>query len=84
MPMFMKKPIPVEARQFTIETSEEVAKWAGSVVSKRPDGTPNAMLIYTIEGVMTAQINDWIIKGVRGEFYPCAENIFYETYEEVK
>lgn len=84
MPMFMKKPIPVEARQFTIETSEEVSKWTGSVVSKRPDGTPNAMLIYNLEGVTTAQINDWIIKGVRGEFYTCVESIFNQTYEEVK
>ena len=83
MPMFMKKPIAIEARHFTLETVEDVADWCGGAVNKRDDSSVSSMTIYTLEGPMMAQLNDWIIKGVRGEFYPCREEIFYETYEEV-
>lgn len=44
---------------------------------------PPTILISTLEGQMTAQVGDYIIKGVRGEFYPCKPHIFKETYEEV-
>ena len=40
--------------------------------------------ISTLEGVMTATIGDWIIKGVQGEFYPCKPDIFEKTYELVE
>lgn len=39
--------------------------------------------ILTLEGDMTANIGDYIIKGVQGEFYPCKPEIFHQTYEEV-
>jgi hypothetical protein len=39
--------------------------------------------IYTLEGRMTADFRDWIIKGVAGEFYPCKPDIFAKTYERV-
>lgn len=40
------------------------------------------MRIQTLEGMMTAEIGDWIIKGIKGEFYPCKSDIFEATYEE--
>lgn len=40
--------------------------------------------IKTLEGVMTAHIGDWVIKGVKGEFYPCKDDIFRQTYEPVQ
>ncbi len=40
--------------------------------------------IYTLEGLMDADIGDWIIKGVAGEFYPCKPDIFAKTYELVE
>ena len=40
--------------------------------------------IVTLEGTMTANIGDWIIRGVNGEIYPCKPDIFEKTYEEVK
>jgi len=40
--------------------------------------------INTLEGTMTAQLNDWIIKGVNGEIYPCKPDIFEKTYELVE
>jgi len=41
-------------------------------------------VIVTLEGEMRADLGDWIIKGVKGEFYPCKPDIFEATYEEVK
>ena len=43
-----------------------------------------AILIHTLEGDMTAEINDYIIKGIKGEFYPCKPDIFEETYNIVE
>lgn len=42
------------------------------------------LMIKTLEGTMKADIGDYIIKGVNGEFYPCKPDIFEKTYEEVK
>lgn len=42
-----------------------------------------ALTIETLEGTMNANIGDWIIKGVKGEFYPCTDEIFQLTYEKV-
>ena len=46
------------------------------------DPGPAYMTITTLEGDMTAQIGDWIIQGVQGEFYPCKPDIFAATYEK--
>ena len=45
------------------------------------DPADGSLLIATLEGVMHAREGDWIIRGVRGEFYPCKDNIFQATYE---
>jgi hypothetical protein len=42
------------------------------------------LLIPTLEGLMLARQNDWLIKGVRGELYPCKPGIFEQTYEAVE
>jgi hypothetical protein len=44
---------------------------------------PPTLWIDTLEGRMEASVGDWIIKGVEGEFYPCKNNIFIKTYQEV-
>lgn len=82
MPMYVKKPIPIEARQITVENADELAAWSKSDIAKRPDGTMAGMLVYTLEGTMTGNVGDYLIKGVRGEFYFCAKDIFEETYED--
>lgn len=41
------------------------------------------LVIDTLEGKMIADIGDFIIKGIKGEFYPCKPDIFWKTYEEV-
>lgn len=82
MPFYIKKPIEVEARQLTEANAEELAEWSDSNITRRPDGTVSGMIVYTLEGLMTGQVGDYLIKGVRGEFYFCAKDIFEETYEE--
>lgn len=55
----------------------------GAVGLSTPHDGPTTMNIITLEGTMTAQPGDWIIQGVRGEFYPCKPDIFEQTYERV-
>jgi hypothetical protein len=56
-------------------------EWAEMVGFENFASADGAMSIDTLEGVMTAQPGDWIIKGVKGEFYPCKPDIFVLTYE---
>lgn len=79
MPMFKKKPVVIEARQYTRNglEAENVAKWCGG------DQSDDGLIIHTLEGDHLAGYGDWIIKGVKGEFYPCKKDIFEMTYEEV-
>ena len=75
MPFYTKKPIPIEAHQITIEIANELAAWSNSDVVRGPDGTITGMRVYTLEGAMTGAVNDYLIRGVRGEFYFCKQNI---------
>lgn len=79
MKKFRKKPVVIEAVQFLgDENLQEIIEWMGDVITMG-----DFMRILTLEGEMTAQRSDWIIKGVKGEFYPCKPDIFEVTYEEV-
>jgi len=84
MPKFRKKPVVIEAEQFTDENKDRVFNWMTG--NRAPDfneaGEP-VLKIQTLEGVMAANLGDWIIKGVKGEFYPCKPDIFEQTYEPV-
>lgn len=84
---YKKKPVEIQAVQFTVDDRDLVAHWcAGRVVE---DVSPRdrsdvryTIAIPTLEGTMHGMVGDYIIKGVRGEFYPCKRDIFEETYEE--
>lgn len=82
MPQFRKKPVVIEAYQY--RASEQDGRVAAEALAgdvRYPeDGT---MLIRTLEGVMCAQPGDWIIRGVKGELYPCKPDIFAATYDPV-
>ena len=66
-------------------SDEEFANFAKSVNGRSFHyENKGALYIDTLEGTMKADINDWIIKGVKGEYYPCKPDIFENTYEEVK
>ena len=77
---FRKKPVVIDAVQF--RAGEQPAELAGDVIAGTvtypDDGT---MLIATLEGTMIATPGDWIIRGVKGELYPCKPDIFAATYE---
>jgi hypothetical protein len=71
-----KKPVVVEAMQWTGKNFEELKVWSSEV------GLVDGVLcVSTLEGEMVASVGDYIIKGVAGEFYPCKEGIFLKTYE---
>ena len=86
MKKYRKKPVVVEAVQFTDENSFYlIVEWIGE--DNLADGTsPDEKLIeiVTLEGNHNARPGDWIIKGIKGEFYLCKPDIFEATYEEVE
>lgn len=84
MAKFRKKPVFIEAMQFTEDAKNRVFNWVTCtrVADFDSAGKPT-LRIATLEGEMTATIGDWIIRGVKGEFYPCKPDIFAETYEAV-
>lgn len=88
MPIFEKKPVRIEARQLKKDNVKELTKWCeGSMFTYTDKDSIEAIpiiSIVTLEGRMTAVIDDWIIKGVSGEFYPCRDDIFKKTYLEVE
>ena len=81
MGQYRKKPVVIEAEQYLL--GEVIrAKWLfdameSGIVFSDADG----LKIKTIEGVMSASVGDWIIKGVKGEIYACKPDIFAATYE---
>ena len=78
MAKYRKKPVVIEAVQF-IGNFDEIEKFVGGDAEFR-DGK---LLVATLEGPLWASNFDYIIKGVKGEFYPCKPDIFEETYEKV-
>lgn len=85
MAKFRKKPVVIEAVQFadTKESFDKIREWVGENFYYNYQDSPR-VFIKTLEGDMGVTKNDWIIKGVKGEFYPCKSDIFEKTYEEVK
>ena len=80
---FTKRPVTIEAIQF-LDTHENLCDLSEFM----PDplvvdyAFPNDPLlnIETLEGVMSAKVGDWVIKGLKGEFYPCKPDIFEASY----
>ena len=79
MPKFTKKPVTIEARQWTGENTQELLDWINHPKARVQE---DYLLIPTLEGNHFASINDWVICGVAGEFYACKPDIFDKTYEE--
>jgi hypothetical protein len=89
MGFYRKKPIVIEARQFdgTFESALEIEQWSEGRVVPVYAGAGNFdhfMTCYTIEGAMSVYRNAFVIKGVKGEFYPCEDQIFEMTYDKEK
>lgn len=86
---FRKKPMEIEAVQWTGDNKEEIDKFVGVELAyaSNEDGSDirlDMLMIPTLESAHEASKGDWIIKGIKGEFYPCKPDIFEETYERVE
>jgi len=83
MKKYVKKPIPVSALQWTGENLVKIKLFCTDTNGKEMCFMNNEYLwIQTREGQLKAQVGDYIMKGIEGEFYPCAESIFNKTYDE--
>ena len=79
---FRKKPVVIEAIQWDGNLSTVEKLMEGSTCeSVEQDLCDPALVIVTLEGKMRAEVGDWIIRGVKGELYPCKRDIFAQTYE---
>lgn len=88
MNLYRKKPIVVEAIQLPpkgVDMHPQDVDLLHDVLRDADwnSGKDETLEIITLEGVMTASPGDWIIRGVRGECYPCKPDIFAATYEPV-
>lgn len=98
MAKYRKKPVVIEAFQITKETRFDNTDWPNWLnlawnKDKREEGAvypvsqdvsyAMGLAIHTKEGVMHCAINDYIVKGVQGELYPCKPDVFEKTYEKV-
>lgn len=97
---FRKKTVVIEAKHFLSYTEGigpqswnnykggEIYQWLidnkVTFHMDQKDPGPAYLVITTLEGEMKADVGDWIIKGVKGEFYPCKPDIFEMTYEKVE
>ena len=92
---FRKRPVVIEAVQFTREIAEKylfdgeplprgVALGSASYHRKDRKLYSSRFVVRTLEGEMEATFGDWIITGVKGEVYPCKPDIFEQTYEKVE
>jgi hypothetical protein len=79
---FRKKPVVIEAVRWMTDNYNEVVNFVGEKMS--PLGNGRDLAIHTLEGDMRCLPFDWIIRGVKGEFYPCKPDIFEATYEPVE
>lgn len=87
---YRKKPVVIEAIQFDGTNHEAVADFVMAEERRHGDTDVSGQLagdvhliVHTLEGDMRADPGDWIIRGVKGEFYPCKPDIFDATYEPV-
>lgn len=86
MAKYRKLPVVIEAVQFEddIDVFEELQELGLDPLRiSYVDRNNTFLIIETLEGEMKANIGDYIIKGVNGEFYPCKPDIFEKTYEKV-
>ena len=76
MPKFRKKPVVIEAWQWTEAMQRGLEPWPPGTWMRIDSGQ---LVIPTLEGVMAVSVGEWIIRGVKGEYYPCKPDIFAAT-----
>jgi len=90
MKKYQKKPGIIEAVKWDGNNFKEIESFVDNDYLRKAyregfEGNEEhaQVVIPTLEGAMIANIGDYIIKGVEGEFYPCKPDIFHKTYEKV-
>lgn len=76
---YRKKPVVVEAIYYDGHNVNQVVAFMGP--SYRGNPISDELIVQTLEGALSVDVGDYVIKGVRGECYPCQADIFLETYE---
>jgi len=93
----VKKPIEIECMKLKLDNIDEIMRWCPACEPKftmyeseysnsnylHCERVFEGLIIHTLEGDHLAKVGDCIIKGVRGEFYPCKSDIFEQTYDIV-
>lgn len=78
---YKTKPCVIEAIQYNGSNVEEIRNFIGESFEVK---TIEGIYVRTIEGIMKASVGDYIIKGLRGEFYPCKQKVFKRKYEVIE
>lgn len=81
--LYKKKPVVIEALQWTGDNHEAILEFCSQAEYHTELFESGTMFIRTLEGKMQASVNDYIIRGLKGEFYPCKPDIFQATYDPV-
>jgi hypothetical protein len=91
---FRKKPVIIEAVQWNNLNRDEINSFVGKDLKLELESETAylagvacpafSLTIPTLEGDMKALPGDWIIKGIKGEFYPCKPDIFQQSYEKIE
>lgn len=88
---FRKKPVVIDAVRWTGENNQEITDFCPDAYFEDLPNGETVLVIRTLEdgkdsvtAKHVADVGDWIIKGVQGEFYPCKPDIFEATYEVVE
>lgn len=84
--IFRKKPVTIAAIQWTGSNFDEIKAFFGQDLERCLEHTEikKNLIIKTLEGNFIASPNDFIIRGVKGEYYPCKPDIFEQTYEVIE
>lgn len=83
---YVKRPIVIRAVKWTGYNFDEISEFVKEqpLTLYKNNFSLTKLLIETLEGDMYAEVGDYIIQGVHGEYYSCKPDIFTETYEEIE
>lgn len=82
MAQYRKKPVVIEAVQWVGSNWDEIYQFTKGALAYEYPASEQKLSIGTLEGRIIASKDDWIIKGVNDEIYPCKPDIFEATYEK--
>lgn len=81
---FRKKPVVIDAVQWTGNNRQDLIDFIPEDMILTPIGVGEPFDVGTLEGKHIASVGDFIIRGVKGEYYPCKPDIFAATYEDAE